>query len=106
MDQSRLSALVNQLVCIYYSVIYYGDRFISGPVVCIENENSIVNFGNIQCGRVSTGLIHLINKSNVSAIFQVYGYVIWLTHQFIFTYYPSYKLMNPVCLVVMLLVGQ
>lgn len=39
--------------------------------MCIENENSVVNFGNIQCGKVSTGLIHLKNRSKISAIFQV-----------------------------------
>lgn len=40
-------------------------------MVCIENDDNIVNFGNIECGKVSNGVIHLKNKSDVSAIFQV-----------------------------------
>lgn len=42
-----------------------------GPNVCIENENSIVSFGNIECGKASTGLVHLKNRSAVAAVFQV-----------------------------------
>lgn len=40
--------------------------------MCAENENCAVNFGNIQCGKVSTGLIHLRNESKVATLFQVY----------------------------------
>lgn len=43
-----------------------------GPDVCIENEDSIVNFGKTECGKVTTCLMHLKNKSDVQAIFQVH----------------------------------
>lgn len=49
--------------------------FIAGPNVCVENENCIVNFGNVECGKSSVGVIHLKNKSNVSTLYQVLSLV-------------------------------
>ena len=50
---------------------------IIGPAVCIENDT--INFGNIEIGKVSTSLIHLKNKAEVSTFFQVSN-IMWLSH--------------------------
>lgn len=42
-----------------------------GPHVEVENEHGVINLGNVKVGKVSTGLVHLKNNSDVCALFQV-----------------------------------
>lgn len=44
---------------------------IAGPKVHVVNENAIVNFGNMECGKISHGSIRITNQSDISATFQV-----------------------------------
>jgi len=40
-----------------------------GPQVSIDE--SVVSFGNVECGKSSTGVMHIKNESDVTTVFQV-----------------------------------
>jgi len=40
-----------------------------GPRVSIDE--SVVSFGNVECGKSSTGVMHIKNESDVATVFQV-----------------------------------
>ena len=40
-----------------------------GPAVCLDE--SVLNFGNVACGKTSTAVVHIKNNSDVPTVFQV-----------------------------------